>query len=149
MPRPAADPCPCGSAQPYAACCGPCHSGARPAATAEALMRARYSAFVRRDAAFLLATWHPSTRPPVLDFAGDRTQWLGLKVLAARGGPHDAEGVVEFVARSRLGGRAQRLHEQSRFVRLHGAWVYLDGEFPERAQKEGRDAGPGQTTKGG
>jgi SEC-C motif-containing protein len=38
-------------------------------------------------------------------------------------------GVVEFVARHRdSSGRAQRLHEMSRFVREHGRWYYIDGQ---------------------
>lgn len=57
------DPCPCGRAATYAQCCGQYHAGAT-APDAETLMRARYSAYVRRDVAYLLASWHPSTRPP-------------------------------------------------------------------------------------
>ncbi len=59
-------PCPCGAPAPYDACCGPAHRGEAPAATAEALMRSRYSAFVLRDTYYLLASWHPSTRPKKL-----------------------------------------------------------------------------------
>jgi SEC-C motif-containing protein len=53
---------------------------------------------------------------------------LGLTVRAAPAPQGDA-GVVEFVARSKLGGRAHRLHERSRFVREHGRWFYLDGDL--------------------
>ena len=89
-------------------------------------MRSRYSAFVRGDAAYLLASWHPSTRPSTLDLEA-RTKWLGLTVKAHhRTGAETA--TVEFVARSRLGGGpAQRLHEVSRFVCEQGRWFYLDG----------------------
>ncbi|HEX5804075.1 MAG TPA: YchJ family metal-binding protein, partial [Azospira sp.] len=38
-------PCPCGSDQPYARCCGRWHAG-EPAPSAEALMRSRYAAYV-------------------------------------------------------------------------------------------------------
>ena len=80
--------------------------------------------------AWLRASWHPDTRPATLDLAHDTTQWLGLKVLArSGGGSGDAEGTVEFVARGKRGGRAFRLHERSRFVRVDGAWRYLDGEL--------------------
>ena len=42
----------------------------------------------------------------------------------------DAEhATVEFVARSKQGGRAQRLHEASRFVREQGRWYYVDGDL--------------------
>ncbi len=90
-------------------------------------MRSRYCAFVREDAAYLLATWHPSTRPATLDFEPGQ-RWLGLSVRQHRviDGEH-AE--VEFVARSRVAGRGQRLHERSRFVREGGRWYYLDGDI--------------------
>lgn len=88
-------------------------------------MRSRYTAFVLEDAAYLLATWHPRHRPARLDFEPG-LKWLGLEVRAHRvlDGGH-AE--VEFVARSRLAGRASRLHERSRFVRENDRWFYLDG----------------------
>ena len=127
-----ADACPCGRLDargrplPYAACCQPCHDG-QPAPDAEALMRSRYSAFVRQNAAYLLATWHPTTRPATLDFEPAQ-RWLGLDVRAHRrtDGTH-AE--VEFVARSRVAGRGQRLHERSRFVCEAGHWFYVDGDM--------------------
>jgi SEC-C motif-containing protein len=95
-------------------------------------MRSRYCAYVRGNADYLLATWHPTTRPLALDLASEpAVRWLGLQVRR-----HAATGadraVVEFVARYRLGNRAQRLHETSRFVREDGRWYYLDGEFPDR-----------------
>ena len=75
-----APPCPCQSGLPYARCCGPLHAGA-PAADALALMRSRYSAYVRGDADYLRASWHASTRPPELALdAGDGVRWLGLEI---------------------------------------------------------------------
>ena len=135
---PAAAACPCGRLDArrrpldWAACCGRYidHFSDTPAPDAESLMRSRYSAFVCERAEYLLATWHPSKRPATLDF-DTGTQWLGLEVRAHRR-LDDAHAEVEFVARSRLHGRATRLHEQSRFVRENGAdgvarWFYLDG----------------------
>jgi len=124
----AADPCPCGSGKAYAACCGPAHGGL-PAATAEALMRSRYSAYVLGLEDYLLATWDPATRPEKLDLAGEPApKWLGLEV--KRHQPLDDDhALVEFVARYRVGGRGQRLHETSRFRREGGRWYYIDGEF--------------------
>jgi SEC-C motif-containing protein len=127
------EPCPCGSRRPDADCCGALHQrfaadGTLGAASAEALMRSRYSAFVRGDMAYLQASWHASTRPAELapDQAG--LKWLGLEVRQHLS--QDAEhATVEFVARSKLGGRAHRLHEISRFVREDGVWYYLDGEL--------------------
>ena len=121
-------PCPCGSAAPYADCCGRYHAGPLhlQAPTAEALMRSRYSAFVRGDAGYLLATWHPSTRPAAIEADPPGLKWLGLDV--RRHEVQDADhATVEFVARSKLGGRAHRLHETSHFVREDGRWFYVDG----------------------
>jgi len=117
--------CACDSGKPYHACCQPLHAGAA-AVSAEALMRSRYSAFVLGLADYLLASWHASTRPQSLEL-DDGTRWLGLSIKASRPtGEQSAE--VEFVARSRRGGgRAERLHERSRFVREQGRWFYVDG----------------------
>ena len=122
-------PCPCGSDRPYTACCGPCHDGSRPATDAEALMRSRYSAYVLGNAAYLLATWHPQTRPAGLDLSEEPVpHWLGLQVKRHEVlGPEEAR--VEFVARYKIGGRAHRLHETSRFGCLGGRWYYLDGDI--------------------
>jgi SEC-C motif domain protein len=150
-------PCPCdlGSGEGarrgalYSACCGRWHSpwareaqagtsdpaggsegGAAP--DAAALMRSRYSAYVLGLVGYLRATWAPETCPA--DLASDEgaapvgLKWLGLEVRR-----HAVQGAdratVEFVARSKLGGRAQRLHEISRFERRHGRWLYVDGEI--------------------
>jgi SEC-C motif-containing protein len=90
-------------------------------------MRSRYTAFVLQDAGYLRATWHASTRPPAIDFEPG-LKWLGLEVREHK--PLDAtHAEVEFVARSRLAGRAERLHERSRFVCEDGRWFYVDGEM--------------------
>lgn len=121
--------CPCrGSADalPYDACCGRYRAGL-PAPTAEALMRSRYSAFVRDELDYLLATWYASTRPTSLTPNPAGLKWLGLEV--RRHVVIDADhATVEFVARHKLGGRAERLHEISRFVREEGRWFYVDAE---------------------
>jgi SEC-C motif domain protein len=128
-------PCPCGRldarkrALPFARCCGRFLADFEhtPAPDAESLMRSRYCAFVLEDADYLLATWYPSRRPPELGFEPG-TKWLGLEVREHRS-VDDDHAEVEFVARSRHGGRAQRLHERSRFVREEGRWYYLDGDM--------------------
>ena len=90
-------------------------------------MRSRYSAHVLGLAGYLQDTWHASTRPAELQSFDPALRWLGLEVrrhqLLA-----DGCAVVEFVARSKLGGRAQRLHETSRFVFEAGRWFYVDGD---------------------
>ncbi|MCP4638504.1 MAG: hypothetical protein GY848_18755 [Methyloversatilis sp.] len=125
-PEPAAL-CVCGSGRPADDCCARFHAG-EAAPTPEALMRSRYSAFVldRRD--YLLDTWHPDTRPQDLPPPEPGLRWLGLEVKAHVLSDAD-HGTVEFVARSKIAGRAHRLHETSRFVRENGLWYYLDGDF--------------------
>jgi len=111
-------------------CCGRYHAG-EPAPDAERLMRSRYSAYVLGLEDYLRATWHPSTRPAALELdATPRPQWLGLTVKAHT--PLDeTHATVEFVARYKLNGRAFRLHETSRFEKLDGRWLYVDGEIHE------------------
>jgi SEC-C motif-containing protein len=127
-------------------------------------MRSRYSAYVLKLEPYLLATWHPDTRPASLNLETEATKWLGLEI---RNSPnahgkdatpdnktcharfphpnplpegeetnerlrefHIYRATVEFVARYKVGGRAHRLHEVSRFVLEEGRWFYLDGSFP-------------------
>jgi SEC-C motif-containing protein len=98
-------------------------------ADAEALMRSRYAAYGALDRDWLLASWHPSSRPATLDL-DPAIKWLGLDVKDHRV-VDDTHAEVEFVARFRVGGgRAQRLHERSRFVREDdGRWYYVDGDI--------------------
>ena len=117
--------CPCGLPRAYEACCGRYHTGPATAPTAEALMRSRYSAFVKGDAGYLLRTWHPRTRPGRLDL-DPGVRWTGLRILATSdGSAFHTTGTVEFRASHRGGS----LHEVSRFERVDGAWVYVDGDF--------------------
>lgn len=92
-------------------------------------MRSRYSAYVLGLGDYLLQTWADETRPASLDLATPpQPKWLGLEVRAQAS--DGDRGMVEFVARCKLNGRAERLHERSRFVRRNDRWYYLDGEFP-------------------
>jgi len=123
--------CPCGRttakglALSLDVCCGPCHAG-QAATDAESLMRSRYSAFVLGDVPYLLATWHSSQRPAELTLEAG-AKWLGLQIKQHHmTGTDSAE--VEFVARFRVGGKAIRQHERSRFVREAGCWFYVDGD---------------------
>ena len=120
--------CPCGLGEQYLRCCGRFHRGEAAAPTAAQLMRSRYSAFVVRDADYLLRTWHPDTRPGALEFDDD-LEWVRLTILDTEvGGLLDQKGVVEFVAQYRQGSGRGRQHERSRFCRVDAAWVYVDGE---------------------
>lgn len=133
--------CPCGSDASFSACCGRYLSGADRPETAEALMRSRFSAFVRGAAAYLVATRHPDARAPAEgeDIARSiaETEWLSLAVLRTEaGGAEDASGEVEFAAAFRRrggvlaagGGKPQQMHERSRFVRRGGVWYYTEGD---------------------
>ncbi|MGB8930594.1 MAG: YchJ family metal-binding protein [Anaeromyxobacteraceae bacterium] len=131
LPISSNDPCPCGGGS-YESCCGPRHRGTRPAETAEALMRSRYSAFALGLAGYLESTHDaPATEEGrrELEVAARSVTWLGLTVhRVERGGPEDDEGVVEFTARSLDGRHAVELHERSSFRRKDGRWLYVDGE---------------------
>ncbi len=122
--------CPCGRGQSYAACCQPLHTGAA-APDAETLMRARYTAYVMRLDAYLLATWHPSTRPIELDTAVSPPPIFFRLEVKRHTQIDDASASVDFVAHYKVGGRAQRMHEISRFVFENGSWLYLSGEVSE------------------
>lgn len=128
------NPCPCGSTRLYPECCGLYHAGT-PAPDAQSLMRSRYCAYVLCNEQYLLATWHPRTRPDSIPF-NQAQKWLGLTVLDAQAtGERSAE--VEFIARSRVSNEAAlRLHERSRFVREDGRWLYVDGDFVTPAQRK-------------
>jgi SEC-C motif-containing protein len=122
--------CPCGAGVAYEACCGRWHLGSQhlQAPTADALMRSRYSAYVLGLLDYVRDTWHPRTRPARLEPSPAGLKWLGLEV-RRHVVQDDDHAQVEFVARSRLHGRAQRLHELSRFVREEGRWLYVDGDI--------------------
>ncbi|NVK43338.1 MAG: SEC-C domain-containing protein [Oceanospirillaceae bacterium] len=126
-------PCPCGSGKPYQDCCQPAISGQTPAATAEALMRSRYTAFALGQVDYLIETLAPKQRRPddaaILAEQSASTTWTGLQIIDRRKGrPRDERGEVEFIASFEAGGEKGRLHERSRFRRERGRWVYVDGE---------------------
>ncbi len=92
-------------------------------------MRSRFSAFALELPDYLLASWHPDTRPQSLDLDGD-TEWRRLQIVdTVAGGPADETGIVEFRASYRTAGGVGVLHERSRFARVDGAWRYLDGDL--------------------
>ncbi|MBE4718406.1 YchJ family protein [Pseudarthrobacter sp. AB1] len=119
-------PCVCLSGESYADCCGRFHGGGAYAATAEQLMRSRYSAFVLLDTEYLRKTWHPDTAPSDLEL-DPAMEWRRLDILStSRGGPLDTEGTVEFKAHYRHDGERGVHHETSRFVRQNRHWYYVD-----------------------
>lgn len=121
-------PCPCESGKAYKACCEPYHQGT-PAPNAEALMRSRFTAFVLMLEGYLLKTWHPETRPTALNLAEDPpNKWLGLQIKHTQN-ISETTATVEFVARYKIAGKAERLHEISQFVRTAGCWYYVSGSY--------------------
>ncbi|OIQ77429.1 hypothetical protein GALL_408780 [mine drainage metagenome] len=90
-------------------------------------MRSRYTAYALGLEAYLLATWHASTRPAALEPDAQPPRWIGLDVKRVETSSEN-DAVVEFVARYKVGGRAHRMHEISHFVREHGRWFYTSGE---------------------
>lgn len=125
MPNSQESLCPCGSGLEYNSCCGRYIENGQTAATAEALMRSRYTAYVKQNIAYLRATWYPSTCPADLEkIAGQK--WTGLKIIGQSAGrPEDSSGQVEFVARYKVNGRTHKLHEHSEFVQVNGRWLYV------------------------
>ena len=122
--------CPCMSGETYGACCAPLHRGESFAATAVRLMRSRYAAFALGDTEYLSATWHPSTRPDILELDSDQ-RWIRLDIESSTGGGLlESTGTVEFTAYYRAveDGRTVRgeQHENSRFLKEGGRWLYLD-----------------------
>jgi SEC-C motif domain protein len=121
--------CPCGSGVPERACCARYHAGEL-APTALALMRSRYTAYVRGEIDYLLRTHDASTRDAVDVRAVKKwsktTLWLGLEIVAAS--EAGDTGIVEFIARGSTAGKAFAQRERSRFRRVEGTWFYLDGE---------------------
>ena len=136
--------CPCGAGPDYDACCGPYIEGTALPPTAEALMRSRYTAYVRGAIDHVVATHEPKTRGDIDRQAATRwsesAEWLGLEIVATEaGGPEDRTGVVEFVARYNAEGAEQRHHERASFTRDGDRWFYADGDMV-KAQPVVREA---------
>lgn len=152
--------CPCGSAIAYNDCCEPIIKGVRPAATAEQLMRARYSAYTRTEMDFVFNSTDPANREGY-DHDGTRawaenSEWLGLEIIGTRkGGIDDNTGEVEFVARFKESGASREHHENALFKKKEGIWYFSDGTMvksrPLTVTKIGRNdpcpCGSGQKYK--
>ena len=121
--------CLCGSGLSYAGCCGEFHTGQKIPATAEALMRSRFTAYAMRNADYLMATWDVTTRPKDIDFSKETVEWQRLVIeMVKKGGIKDTKGVVEFKAFYLLDGEEHVMSEISRFTKQAGRWFYLDGK---------------------
>jgi SEC-C motif-containing protein len=125
--------CPCGSGKTLDDCCGPIIKGGA-APSPEAMMRSRYSAYALRETQHLESSLAPEAKK---DFDmksteqwANSTEWLGLSILSISGGTAaDQEGRVEFVAKFRQDGAEHAHHENSRFRKIGGNWLYVDGQI--------------------
>jgi len=125
--------CPCGSNKPFSFCCEPAIEGHKPAPTAEALMRSRYTAFVLGAIDYLINTTirehrHPDDAALIADQT-KATTWTGLKIISTEAGlEDDQEGMVEFIAHFETDEQIADLHERSLFRKQDNHWFYVDGE---------------------
>jgi SEC-C motif domain protein len=131
--------CPCGTDKPYEACCQEIINGNRPAETAEALMRSRYSAFEKAESGYIMETVHPDKRDQhdeksILKWALD-ARWYGLEIIDTKaGGCDDSEGLVEFVAHYSENDTRKKHHELARFKKEDDKWYFYDGDAPQIEQ---------------
>ena len=123
---PSVQRCPCLSGDAYDGCCGPLHHGVSKPLTAERLVRARYAAFSHGDSTYLLASWHPDTRPASLELDSE-LRWYRLDLIGrTAGGLLDTTGTVDFRAYWRAADGTAGVHsENSRFARVNHFWAYL------------------------
>jgi SEC-C motif-containing protein len=125
-------PCPCGRGPTFAECCEPILQEKRPAATAEELMRSRFTAHVARDFAHLHRTYLETSREPyVPDPEVTPRDWTRLVIHAHDVGPKPDMAYVDFTATYREGDAEHALHEKAEFQRIEGIWFYT------RAVREG------------
>lgn len=145
-----AEPCPCGTGEPFDACCGPFIKGEREPRTAEQLMRSRYSAYARVEVGYIQDTISPQRKKDyeeqgIRDWA-EKSQWHGLEIRSVEGGgPGDTEGTVEFLATYTEKERRKIHHEIASFKKVKGRWYFEDGrmapvkQFVREEKKVGRN----------
>jgi SEC-C motif-containing protein len=126
-------PCICGAGESTETHCLPIIKGERPADTAEALMRSRYTAYALGEIDYIFESLHPSQRGDVDRDATEqwskKADWKSLEVVSTEaGGPSDEAGVVEFVARFEIGGVPQEHRERAEFQKVGKTWFYVDGK---------------------
>ena len=120
--------CLCGRDETYSLCCQPYHDGLKNPATAENLMRSRFTAYVMQNEPYLLNTWVVSKRPKNIDFSQDDSMWTKLEVIQLKKGQkNDKKGIVEFKAYYEQDGEESVMNEISQFQKIDGRWLYLNG----------------------
>jgi SEC-C motif domain protein len=123
--------CPCGSEAELASCCLPLIQGKRQAATAEDLLRSRYTAFTRGDVDYIVQTHHSKTRAEIkreeIEDWSKNSEWLGLKIVQKEAGTAaDQEGKIVFLAQFKADGKVNDHWEQSLFEKEDGQWRFVD-----------------------
>jgi SEC-C motif-containing protein len=141
--------CPCGSGMPYTVCCEPVIAERRQVKTAEALLRARYTAYVMRTIDFIFKNIDPLKYPKTKTSVeatrelSEGSTWNGLKIInAQKGSAGDDEGIIEFESYYRRNGIDYIQHEIAVFGKLDGKWIYRDGTIrimPAKKKKHGRN----------
>ncbi|MEC5341610.1 YchJ family protein [Brenneria populi] len=146
--------CPCNSGLPYSSCCQPYLGNTVAPPDPVALMRSRYTAYVKHDVDYLIATWHPAHQPEKwrdsIQESCLETRWQGLNILAAAPGATPDEGYVEFAARYTAATdepQAGLMRERSRFLRHHNRWYYMDGIHLQTGRNERCPCGSGKKYK--
>ncbi len=142
------DLCPCGSGKKYSECCEPLHKGTQKAQTPEALMRARYSAYVKHEIDFIINTCETGEKIAEIDRKAtedwsNNSTWHGLKILRTeKGGADDTEGIVEFECIYTQKGIRDTHHEIAGFRKVNGEWLYSEGLLrPTTVVREGKKVG--------
>jgi SEC-C motif-containing protein len=126
--------CYCCSGRKFEDCCEPFISGARKPATAEELMRSRYSAYAVVEVDYILRTTHPSVRkfhdPQTIEQWAKTSRWQKLEIISTNEGTlADKQGTVEFKAYYLdADNRPQIHHEKSNFRKELGKWFFVDGK---------------------
>jgi SEC-C motif domain protein len=130
------NPCPCCSGRELEKCCGPLLDGLRKAATAEELLRARYSAFVLARIDYVRTTRHPRSSAEFDEESArgwaSGSEWHGLEISKIEGGgTGDAQGAIDFTATytEKESGERRRHEEHALFVRHEGEWLFVDGDY--------------------
>lgn len=154
--------CPCSSGLELAQCCQPFVRGKSQPATAEQLLRSRYTAFALGEIDYVLATHHTRTRHEVkreeIEDWSRNSEWLGLKIVQTEAGQaSDTQGTILFCAQYKQGDESHDHWEQSYFEKEGGEWRFLDakgvqaGPIRRDAPKIGRNdpchCGSGQKYK--
>lgn len=121
-------PCPCGSGKLYSNCCQSFHLQNTQAPTAESLMRARYCAYALKLNDYIDKTWHSSTRAQNINAEEIGVKWTKLNLKKAWQGSNNTEAFIEFEAHYKVNGKAEKMHEISRFIFEQNQWLYIDGQ---------------------